>query len=143
MAYDYRCSFCGKLQPQVRRLIAGPGGVYICNECVELCEEIISEENQQANEGILLTESLLIEIRERFAESREKCPLCGEPLTQARNRIVTLVGSGTDEEQQNVLWQCHEHCFYQRQRQHDEAQPHPGHDKSWRATSGKRPLEST
>ncbi len=40
----YTCSFCGKNQEQVRRLIAGPGAVYICDECVELCREIIQEE---------------------------------------------------------------------------------------------------
>jgi len=38
-----KCSFCGKNQDQVRRLIAGPG-VYICDECIELCSEIIAEE---------------------------------------------------------------------------------------------------
>ncbi len=38
-----KCSFCGKAQEQVRRLIAGPG-VYICDECIELCNEIIEEE---------------------------------------------------------------------------------------------------
>lgn len=38
-----KCSFCGKSQKQVRKLIAGPG-VYICNECIELCNEIIEEE---------------------------------------------------------------------------------------------------
>jgi threonine aldolase len=38
----YRCSFCGKSQEQVERLIAGPGGVYICDECIALCQEIIS-----------------------------------------------------------------------------------------------------
>ena len=42
---QYRCSFCGKTQEQVRRLIAGPGGVYICDECIELCREIIEEES--------------------------------------------------------------------------------------------------
>ena len=42
----YHCSFCGKNQDQVKRLIAGPGAVYICDECVELCREIISEEGQ-------------------------------------------------------------------------------------------------
>jgi ATP-dependent Clp protease ATP-binding subunit ClpX len=41
---QYHCSFCGKNQDQVNRLIAGPGAVYICNECVELCREIIDEE---------------------------------------------------------------------------------------------------
>ncbi|MBI3969829.1 MAG: ATP-dependent Clp protease ATP-binding subunit ClpX [Chloroflexi bacterium] len=44
---QYRCSFCGKTQEQVRRLIAGPGGVYICDECIELCREIIEEESAQ------------------------------------------------------------------------------------------------
>ncbi|PSB48265.1 ClpX C4-type zinc finger protein, partial [Chamaesiphon polymorphus] len=38
-----KCSFCGKSQEQVRKLIAGPG-VYICDECVELCNEILDEE---------------------------------------------------------------------------------------------------
>ena len=38
---QYHCSFCGKNQDQVKRLIAGPGAVYICDECVELCREII------------------------------------------------------------------------------------------------------
>ena len=41
---QYHCSFCGKNQDQVKRLIAGPGAVYICDECVELCREIIEEE---------------------------------------------------------------------------------------------------
>src|SRR5262245_36621619 len=44
---QYRCSFRGKTQEQVRRLIAGPGGVYICDECIELCREIIEEEASQ------------------------------------------------------------------------------------------------
>lgn len=42
----YRCSFCGKAQHKVRKLIAGPGGVYICDECVVLCQEIITEEQK-------------------------------------------------------------------------------------------------
>lgn len=41
-----KCSFCGKNQEQVRRLIAGPG-VYICDECIELCQEIIDEEFEE------------------------------------------------------------------------------------------------
>ncbi|MEI6664768.1 MAG: ATP-dependent Clp protease ATP-binding subunit ClpX [Chloroflexota bacterium] len=43
---QYHCSFCGKNQDQVKRLIAGPGAVYICDECVDLCQEIINEETQ-------------------------------------------------------------------------------------------------
>ena len=41
---QYQCSFCAKSQEQVKKLIAGPGAVYICDECVELCREIIEEE---------------------------------------------------------------------------------------------------
>lgn len=44
-----KCSFCGKTQDQVRRLIAGPN-VYICDECVELCDEIIQEEMEETVE---------------------------------------------------------------------------------------------
>jgi ATP-dependent Clp protease ATP-binding subunit ClpX len=43
----YRCSFCGKSQEQVRKLIAGQG-VYICDECINLCQEIIEEEMLEA-----------------------------------------------------------------------------------------------
>ena len=39
-----RCSFCGKTQAQVRKLISGPNGAYICDECVDVCAEIIEEE---------------------------------------------------------------------------------------------------
>ncbi len=42
---NYHCSFCGKAQGQVKRLIAGPDRVFICDECVALCGQIISEES--------------------------------------------------------------------------------------------------
>ena len=45
-----RCSFCGKLQNQVERLIAGPN-VYICNECIDLCNDIITEEDAFAGKA--------------------------------------------------------------------------------------------
>ena len=44
-----KCSFCGKSQEQVRKLVAGPG-VYICDECIELCNEIIEEEFSEDSE---------------------------------------------------------------------------------------------
>jgi ATP-dependent Clp protease ATP-binding subunit ClpX len=44
-----KCSFCGKSQKQVKKLIAGPG-VYICDECIELCNEIIAEELSETEE---------------------------------------------------------------------------------------------
>ncbi|MDP1877241.1 MAG: ATP-dependent Clp protease ATP-binding subunit ClpX [Actinomycetota bacterium] len=45
-----KCSFCGKSQKQVKKLIAGPG-VYICDECIDLCNEIIEEELNEATEA--------------------------------------------------------------------------------------------
>lgn len=47
---QYRCSFCGKTQNQVRKLIAGNRGIYICDECVELCSEILMEEGLEPEE---------------------------------------------------------------------------------------------
>lgn len=44
-----KCSFCGKTQDQVKKLIAGPE-VYICDECVELCNEILDEEFFESKE---------------------------------------------------------------------------------------------
>ncbi len=42
-----RCSFCGKRQDQVRKLVAGPG-VYICDRCIELCQEVLDEDSRSA-----------------------------------------------------------------------------------------------
>ena len=47
---DIRCSFCNKTQNQVRKLIAGPSGVYICDDCVEICTDILEEELQEEEE---------------------------------------------------------------------------------------------
>ena len=44
-----KCSFCGKSQKQVKKLIAGPG-VYICDECIDLCNEIIEEELSEGSD---------------------------------------------------------------------------------------------
>lgn len=46
----HRCSFCGKTQDQVKRLVAGPN-VFICNECIELCEEILGDEDMMEDEA--------------------------------------------------------------------------------------------
>ena len=44
---NIRCSFCNKKQDQVDKMIAGPSGVYICNECVEICADIIEDEIEE------------------------------------------------------------------------------------------------
>jgi ATP-dependent Clp protease ATP-binding subunit ClpX len=50
-----KCSFCGKSQEQVKRLVAGPG-VYICDECIELCSEIIEEEFEEMHSDVELND---------------------------------------------------------------------------------------
>ena len=59
-----RCSFCGKHQDQVRRLIAGPGA-YICNECVQLCMSILEDEDD------LIPDSAAGEIPDAIPTPRE------------------------------------------------------------------------
>ena len=68
-----KCSFCGKSQKQVRKLIAGPG-VYICDECIELCNEIIEEElgeAAEADETVLPTPQEIFDHLESFVIGQE------------------------------------------------------------------------
>ena len=62
-----KCSFCGKMQEQVKKLIAGPG-VYICDECIELCNEIIEEEFTEEHDIELDSVPKPKEIREALDE---------------------------------------------------------------------------
>ncbi len=62
-----RCSFCNKTQEQVRKLIAGPTGVYICDECVDLCADIIEEEYEEEaveDDGVAINLLKPVEIKE-------------------------------------------------------------------------------
>ena len=52
-----KCSFCGKPQGQVRKMISGPSGVYICDECIELCNDIIMEEFDDVSDDFEVPES--------------------------------------------------------------------------------------
>ncbi|MEL6492794.1 MAG: ATP-dependent protease ATP-binding subunit ClpX, partial [Cyanobacteria bacterium J06621_3] len=64
-----KCSFCGKSQEQVRKLIAGPG-VYVCDECVDLCNEILDEELFDSNSSGAVASPR----REQSPERRRKSP---------------------------------------------------------------------
>ena len=57
------CSFCGKNQHEVKKLIAGPS-VFICDECIDLCNDIIKEESKELNEQLEKTESNLFSPQE-------------------------------------------------------------------------------
>ena len=56
---EYLCSFCGKTQGQVKRLIAGPDRVFICDECVALCDQIIAEESPSQSKSSSHPKSIL------------------------------------------------------------------------------------
>ena len=66
-----KCSFCGKSQKQVKKLIAGPG-VYICDECIDLCNEIIEEELNEGAEVTLDDEIALYRRRAEMALREER-----------------------------------------------------------------------
>jgi hypothetical protein len=57
----FHCSFCGKGKDQVEQLIAGPGGVYICNNCIHLCQQILQEkQTDREPETVAEMSSLLL-----------------------------------------------------------------------------------
>lgn len=65
-----RCSFCNKTQDQVRKLIAGPAGIFICDECVDICADIIEEEYEEepVSEGLEINLLKPIEIKDFLDE---------------------------------------------------------------------------
>ena len=66
-----KCSFCGKSQKQVGKLIAGPDGVYICNECVRLCDDILDEAVVNTSRGTETPASPPSDDRRRWLEARQ------------------------------------------------------------------------
>ena len=65
---QYNCSFCQKNQKSVKKLIAGPGGVYICSDCIGLCNELISEEEVKVNQNKKINIPTPIEIHKHLNE---------------------------------------------------------------------------
>lgn len=56
---EVRCSFCGKPQTSVKKIIAGPGGVFICDECIKVCQSIIDEEEYEGDKYTINNEKKL------------------------------------------------------------------------------------
>jgi len=100
---SYRCSFCGKVQDQVARLIAGPGGVYICNECIDLCSEILVEERETKQQSAppyalsdyaeMPTQTLLAPIASELAAARATIERLATENGALRERLRTLESS--------------------------------------------------
>lgn len=73
---DLRCSFCSKSQHQVRKLIAGPT-VFICNECIEVCNDIMADEARFKATAAVKAASGLADVPDGGQEML--CALCGMP----------------------------------------------------------------
>src|SRR5665647_647712 len=84
-----KCSFCGKSQKQVKKLIAGPG-VYICDECIELCNEILEEELAEAAEVGMVQ---LPKPREIF-DFLEQYVIGQEPAKRSKSNILLIGPTG-------------------------------------------------
>ncbi len=101
------CSFCGKNQTEVKKLIAGPA-VYICDECIQLCSEIIEEEGEKTSAGKLQNDLVPRKIKELLDEYVIEQENAKKVLSVAVHnhykRLDSLVNSGDVEIQKsNIL----------------------------------------
>ncbi len=104
---DLLCSFCGKSQDEVKKLIAGPS-VYICDECIQLCNEIIAEEySQEGEEGDsqLLKPSEIKETLDQYVIDQERAKkVLSVAVHNHYKRISTKVDmEGVEIEKSNIL----------------------------------------
>src|SRR5262249_35068655 len=78
----YLCSFCSKSKNEVRRLVAGPGGVYICDECVDVCLAHLAGRTPIAAEHRSLT------LADAATAGRYRCSFCGKGRYQVRQLLL-------------------------------------------------------
>jgi ATP-dependent Clp protease ATP-binding subunit ClpX len=102
------CSFCGKTQDEVKKLIAGPSSVFICDECIELCNEIIVDEDRQEGEEETSRLPKPSEIKEILAqyviEQERPKKILSVAVHNHYKRINTRVDmEGVEIEKSNIL----------------------------------------
>ena len=100
------CSFCGKSQKEVKKLIAGPA-VYICDECIQLCGEIIEEENEKTTTGLeqpLTPKEIKTRLDEYVIEQERAKRILAVAVYNHYKRLDTTVSTGEVEIQKsNIL----------------------------------------
>ncbi len=108
----YRCSFCSKDQDQIKRLVAGPNGVYICDECVNLCKQIIDAEDAPAQRpqafstvAHVPTPASIYERLNQYVVGQERAKKVLSVAVYNHYKRVTLGAKGNDIElrKSNVL----------------------------------------
>ena len=103
-----RCSFCGKTQDQVRRIIAGPGA-YICNECIALCQEIVADDmdimSATPSLGEIPTPSEMKEVLDEYVIGQEqaKRTLCVAVYNHYKRIGAPVKKDGVELQKSNVL----------------------------------------
>jgi hypothetical protein len=84
--HPYSCSFCGKPREMVRRIIAGPGSIYICSECIALCSEIIAKDEHLPPASAT---------RDHRGTAKCRTPHWWQHLLGRRHRVLPPVGAGS------------------------------------------------
>ncbi len=103
-----RCSFCGKTQDQVRRIIAGPGA-YICNECIALCQEIVADDmdimSATPSLGEIPTPAEMKEVLDEYVIGQEqaKRTLCVAVYNHYKRISAPVKKDGVELQKSNVL----------------------------------------
>ena len=100
------CSFCGKNQKEVNKLIAGPA-VYICDECIQLCSEIIEEENENnadKDENLLVPKEIKTVLDDYVIEQEDAKKILAVAVYNHYKRLGSTVSEGDVEIQKsNIL----------------------------------------
>ena len=105
-----RCSFCNKPQSQVRKLIAGPNGAYICDECIEVCSEIIEEEFEYDDDrrefddiNLLTPEEIKAFLDDYVIGQEEAKKVLSVAVYNHYKRIMAGSDLGVDLQKSNIL----------------------------------------
>lgn len=102
-----RCSFCGRYSSEVRRMIAGPGAAYICDACLQLCNDILNDPTPFSTKALELASRppVVIAAPQGREQDAEKPPISREPL-----RTIIL---GTEQKQLGMTLLLHQLQYYQ------------------------------
>lgn len=101
-----RCSFCGRRPPEVRSMVAGPGAAYICNDCLQLCAEILYEETPFSEKALELASRPPVVIAAPSGLTRQDISaMPREPLRKATLEL--------EQKQQGMTLMLHQIQFYE------------------------------
>jgi ClpX C4-type zinc finger len=102
-----RCSFCGRHSSEVSRMIAGPGAAYICDDCLQLCNEILHDATPFSAQALELASRPPVVVAASQFQSQERRTI---PTRSKPDRVVTLE---LEQKQQGMTLILHELHYYQ------------------------------